>query len=180
MGLQGTALAGLCAIFALSSQISAATPWRSAMPSAGFSLPTAAQQNGSTLSPGQVTADGQVSITSKVYLWSGQLYEALPSLVVEHRLHKSLWPLGTRDFLGFGIATLGLFIAAGGGIGGGAILVPVYLIVLGEHWQRKRTCEVSKVHANNMDRQLMTVPTSSAPSTNIMDRRCLTSSPGPP
>ncbi len=180
MGLQGTALAGLCAIFALSSQISAATPWRSAMPSAGFSLPTAAQQNGSTLSPGQVTAAGQVSITSKVYLWSGQLYEALPGLVVEHRLHKSLWPLGTRDFLGFGIATLGLFIAAGGGIGGGAILVPVYLIVLGEHWQRKRTCEVSKVHANNMDRQLMTVPTSSAPSTNIMDRRCLTSSPGPP
>lgn len=101
------------------------------MPSAGFSLPTAAQQNGSTWSPGQVTAAGQASITSKVYLWSGQLYEALPSLVVEHRLHKSLWPLGTRDFLGFGIATLGLFIAAGGGIGGGAILVPVYLIVLG-------------------------------------------------
>ena len=130
MGRQGTAFAGFCALIALSSQISAAPP--SSMPSAEFSVPTAAHQNGSTLSP------GQASISSKIHLWSSQLYEALPSLVVEHQLHKSLWPLGMRDFLGFGIATLGLFIAAGGGIGGGAILVPVYLIVLGEHWQRNR------------------------------------------
>ena len=147
MGLQGTVLAGFCAVIALSSQISAAPSWRSSMPSAKFSLPTAAQQNGSTLSPGQGTAAGQASISSAVHLWSSRLYEALPSLVVEHKLHKNLWPLGTRDFLGFGIATLGLFIAAGGGIGGGAILVPVYLIVLGEHWQRKTNCNVSKVHS---------------------------------
>ena len=144
MGLQGTALAGFWAVVALSSQISAAFPWNSSMPSAAFSLPAAAQQNGSILTSGHGTAADQASISSKVHLWSSQLHEALPGLLVEHKLHKPLWPLGTRDFLGFGIATLGLFIAAGGGIGGGAILVPVYLIVLGEHTLCKMICEVSE------------------------------------
>mmetsp|Transcript_7424 Transcript_7424/g.16833 ORF Transcript_7424/g.16833 Transcript_7424/m.16833 type:complete len:511 (-) Transcript_7424:177-1709(-) len=37
------------------------------------------------------------------------------------------WP---QDYLGFGCAILGLLLAAGGGIGGGGILVPTYILVL--------------------------------------------------
>ena len=37
------------------------------------------------------------------------------------------WP---QSYLGFGCAILGLMLAAGGGIGGGGILVPVYTLVL--------------------------------------------------
>lgn len=46
--------------------------------------------------------------------------------------HKPLWPLAPRDWLGIGAAGLALLLAASGGIGGGAILVPLYLMVLGE------------------------------------------------
>ena len=45
--------------------------------------------------------------------------------------HKPLFPLDRRDFWGFDLAILGLMIAAGGGIGGGGILVPIYILVLG-------------------------------------------------
>jgi len=41
-----------------------------------------------------------------------------------------LFPLSGRDYLGFLVAFLGLALAAGGGIGGGGILVPVYILVL--------------------------------------------------
>jgi hypothetical protein len=37
------------------------------------------------------------------------------------------WP---RDYLGFGFAILGLLLAAGGGIGGGGILVPIYILIV--------------------------------------------------
>jgi len=45
--------------------------------------------------------------------------------------HKSLQPLDTTDYVGFFFATLGLVVAAGGGIGGGGILVPIYILVMG-------------------------------------------------
>lgn len=45
--------------------------------------------------------------------------------------HKPFWPLDWRDLVGYGFAALSLFIAAGGGIGGGGILVPLYILVLG-------------------------------------------------
>ena len=45
--------------------------------------------------------------------------------------HDSLIPLQMSDFIGFFVAALGLIIAAGGGIGGGGILVPVYILILG-------------------------------------------------
>ena len=44
--------------------------------------------------------------------------------------HKPLFPFSTRDALGFFLASLGLMMAAGGGIGGGGILVPIYILVL--------------------------------------------------
>eukprot|EP00547_Thalassionema_nitzschioides_P001964 CAMPEP_0194203432 /NCGR_PEP_ID=MMETSP0156-20130528/3210_1 /TAXON_ID=33649 /ORGANISM="Thalassionema nitzschioides, Strain L26-B" /LENGTH=599 /DNA_ID=CAMNT_0038929181 /DNA_START=240 /DNA_END=2035 /DNA_ORIENTATION=+ len=42
-----------------------------------------------------------------------------------------LLPLTSSDYIGFICATFGLMIAAGGGIGGGGILVPVYILVMG-------------------------------------------------
>ena len=45
--------------------------------------------------------------------------------------HKPLWPLDRSDASGLVLAVLGLMIAAGGGIGGGGILVPLYILVMG-------------------------------------------------
>lgn len=45
--------------------------------------------------------------------------------------HPPLLPLSTSDYVGFACATLGLMVAAGGGIGGGGILVPIYILVFG-------------------------------------------------
>lgn len=45
--------------------------------------------------------------------------------------HPTLFPLSRSDQIGFFLATLGLMVAAGGGIGGGGILVPVYILVMG-------------------------------------------------
>ena len=47
--------------------------------------------------------------------------EELPSLF------PFRWP---QDYLGFGCAIVGLLLAAGGGIGGGGILVPIYILLL--------------------------------------------------
>lgn len=45
--------------------------------------------------------------------------------------HAPLFPLTTSDYTGFACAVLGLMVAAGGGIGGGGILVPIYILVMG-------------------------------------------------
>jgi len=45
--------------------------------------------------------------------------------------HKKLFPLSFSDKVGFSCAILGLMVAAGGGIGGGGILVPIYILVMG-------------------------------------------------
>lgn len=45
--------------------------------------------------------------------------------------HAPLFPLKAEDFIGFFLAVLGLILAAGGGIGGGGILVPIYILILG-------------------------------------------------
>ena len=45
--------------------------------------------------------------------------------------HKALWPLDSRDWWTFGIASIAVFVAAGGGIGGGGVLVPLFASVLG-------------------------------------------------
>lgn len=45
--------------------------------------------------------------------------------------HKPFWPMDQQDVITIALATLGLIVAAGGGIGGGGILVPLYILVLG-------------------------------------------------
>jgi uncharacterized membrane protein YfcA len=44
--------------------------------------------------------------------------------------HKPLLPLDSTDILGFVLSTVSLMIAAGGGIGGGGILIPIYIIIM--------------------------------------------------
>lgn len=46
-------------------------------------------------------------------------------------VHKALFPIDNSDKWGLGFASLALMIAAGGGIGGGGMLVPIYILVLG-------------------------------------------------
>ena len=50
---------------------------------------------------------------------------------VYEEIHKSLFPLTNSDRIGFICAIMGLMIAAGGGIGGGGILVPIYILIMG-------------------------------------------------
>jgi len=43
--------------------------------------------------------------------------------------HKDLLPLNSRDYFTLGFSAVGLVIAAGGGIGGGGILVPLFMLI---------------------------------------------------
>lgn len=62
---------------------------------------------------------------------SGRLHESALAKHATTGKHKDLWPLNNRDWWAFGIAAVAIFVAAGGGIGGGGILVPLYASVLG-------------------------------------------------
>lgn len=55
----------------------------------------------------------------------------------------SLFPLQLSDVVGFFCGALGLILAAGGGIGGGGILVPIYILILG--FQPKYAIPLSNV-----------------------------------
>lgn len=57
--------------------------------------------------------------------------------------HKDLLPLDDWDYIGIVISLLGLLLAAGGGIGGGGILVPVYILVFG--FPDKRAIPLSNI-----------------------------------
>jgi hypothetical protein len=45
--------------------------------------------------------------------------------------HKPLFPMDATDYAGVLCAALGLILASGGGIGGGGMLVPLYVLVMG-------------------------------------------------
>lgn len=53
----------------------------------------------------------------------------LQDQTLEHTAHKPLVPLDQTDYWGIFAVTLGLLVAASGGIGGGGILVPLYILV---------------------------------------------------
>jgi hypothetical protein len=44
--------------------------------------------------------------------------------------HKPLFPMDATDYAGVFCAALGLILASGGGIGGGGMLVPLYVLVM--------------------------------------------------
>lgn len=68
------------------------------------------------------------------YISSSQMqgHEAVPSKNPAPGKHKALWPLNSRDWWALGTATVAVFVAAGGGIGGGGVLVPLFASVLGQ------------------------------------------------
>ena len=57
--------------------------------------------------------------------------------------HPPLFPLQTSDYVGLVFSVLGLLIAAGGGIGGGGILVPIFILVM--HFSPKHAIPLSNV-----------------------------------
>ena len=45
--------------------------------------------------------------------------------------HKPLYPMNNSDYFGIALICVGLMIAASGGIGGGGIVVPLLILILG-------------------------------------------------
>jgi uncharacterized membrane protein YfcA len=70
---------------------------------------------------GEATVEHHNSIYSTRILTLIDQAESLPPL----------FPFRWKDYLGYGVAILGLLLAAGGGVGGGGILVPTYILLLG-------------------------------------------------
>jgi hypothetical protein len=56
--------------------------------------------------------------------------------------HKALLPLGTRDIATLLLTIITLFIAAGGGIGGGAVFIVCYVFVGGKRKRARQTLAV--------------------------------------
>ena len=51
------------------------------------------------------------------------------TMMEEDEHFPDLFPLSVSDYIGFACAVAGLMMAAGGGIGGGGILVPIYILL---------------------------------------------------
>jgi hypothetical protein len=69
--------------------------------------------------------------------------------------HKALWPLATRDLATLLLTIITLFIAAGGGIGGGAVFIVCYVFVGGKCFGRAQAFStVKKIKAAQPCKQL--------------------------
>lgn len=73
--------------------------------------------------------DVSLSFFGTMCSWSDTAMRLLLEVFEED--HAPLFPLTSSDYVGFACATIGLLIAAGGGVGGGGILVPIYILVMG-------------------------------------------------
>ena len=58
---------------------------------------------------------------------------AIAKAELEAQRHKDLLPMDNNDIIGTSLVSLGLMIAASGGIGGGGILVPLLILVFNFH-----------------------------------------------
>jgi hypothetical protein len=63
--------------------------------------------------------------------FSDGLSDSVQRLLSNVHRHKDLLPLDTSDVWGTIFTTVGLMVAASGGIGGGGILVPLFILVFG-------------------------------------------------
>ena len=60
--------------------------------------------------------------------WTAHITPLPPS---EHHFgHKPAFPFNEADWVGFVCTAIGLMICAGGGIGGGGLLVPIYIFLM--------------------------------------------------
>jgi len=57
------------------------------------------------------------------------MQDAYTRLLEEVKAHKDLFPLDSSDYWGTFFVSLGLMVAASGGVGGGGILVPLFILV---------------------------------------------------
>lgn len=85
-----------------------------------------------TVSTITTTGTGSTNPIMKRFLESGGgMHREHVHKHVFEEAHKPLMPLDNSDQIGFVFTVLGLMIAAGGGIGGGGILVPIYILIMG-------------------------------------------------
>lgn len=83
----------------------------------------------------ETTADNTSAKENHVYEYEYE-YSALAiirrglSLIDEEEELPPLFPFQVQAYVGFSVTILGLLLAAGGGIGGGGILVPTYILIL--------------------------------------------------
>ncbi|KAK9829540.1 hypothetical protein WJX72_006389 [[Myrmecia] bisecta] len=84
----------------------------------------------------ETSQQSHLGTVGKSIFYSDHLFEELHGEVRLHssnspiQPHKPLVPLNWRDLVALGFGVASLFIAAGGGIGGGGVLVPIFLLVL--------------------------------------------------
>jgi hypothetical protein len=82
-----------------------------------------------------------------------------PSADTASGRHKDLFPLSRADIIGLVLAVVGLMLAAGGGIGGGGILVPLYVLIF--RFSPKLAVPLSNVSACVSTLHALTVTTHS-------------------
>lgn len=75
----------------------------------------------------QITTKDLNNITSSMLLDESSMIHRFLTVT---NSHKDLFPLSTTDYLGLFFSTLGLMIAAGGGVGGGGVLVPIFILIM--------------------------------------------------
>ena len=106
-------------------------------PPPGWEAPGGPARSRPSYATTKTTAETSLYSTSgsgSVPFYTGDKMKEEPPRVEEfhgEEEHKPLFPLDWTDYLGFFCASLGLMLAAGGGIGGGGMLVPLYILVMG-------------------------------------------------
>jgi hypothetical protein len=78
-----------------------------------------------------ITCSFLVIVSIFYFAFANEIDPSIETLSLPNFNHKSLFPLDFYDYLGIVLISLGLLIAASGGIGGGGIVVPLLILVLG-------------------------------------------------
>jgi hypothetical protein len=98
-------------IFAINASASASPSWYQ-LPPDWVGEPAETPAYGSTTNGGTLSSDEASELHGEFW-------------------HKPLFPMDATDYAGVLCAALGLILASGGGIGGGGMLVPLYVLVMG-------------------------------------------------
>lgn len=80
---------------------------------------------------GTIVSVASLNVDSDTVDYAVELQNTTETFFSSPSDHSPLLPLQPTDIWGFTLAALGLILASGGGIGGGGMLVPIYILVLG-------------------------------------------------